>query len=345
MAILRCAYVSAVRSAFLDAVESREAVPRLLECVAGGADAVNVGRDVPEPVRRILRREVGFGCPVQGCGSPYLGYHHFDPPWRLEKHHRPEGMIALCAEHHKHADYGAFTIEQLRAMKLNPFLIAEGIPIKGGFAWKRRELAVAAGSNLVVGCPILLRVDMRRIVWISTDEQGFGGLNVDLLDQNGHPAVQMRHNDWVVLSEPADICCPPKGNSLSVSIPTKGISLSVEFFEVNACLQKEFQTSFGTSHSHAVQADDRPSQACGIPKKALEPRMAARAAEVARELETESMAVCMVEACLVYPRKVAISKDLAAFPGGNSICGCTIIGCDVAVDLRPTGLRIAASDR
>lgn len=26
----------------------------------------------------ILRREVGFGCPV--CRSPFLTWHHFDPP-------------------------------------------------------------------------------------------------------------------------------------------------------------------------------------------------------------------------------------------------------------------------
>ena len=43
---------------------------------------------------RTLRREVGFGCPV--CRSPFLTWHHFDPPYHVEEHWRHEGMIALC---------------------------------------------------------------------------------------------------------------------------------------------------------------------------------------------------------------------------------------------------------
>jgi hypothetical protein len=31
-------------------------------------------------VVRQLRQEVGFRCPVDDCGNPYLTWHHFDPP-------------------------------------------------------------------------------------------------------------------------------------------------------------------------------------------------------------------------------------------------------------------------
>jgi hypothetical protein len=75
------------------------------------------GRDPYRDVKRRLRREVGFTCPVEGCGNPYLTWHHFDPPWRVEHHHRPEGMIALCLEHAAQADNDAFTHDQLRALK------------------------------------------------------------------------------------------------------------------------------------------------------------------------------------------------------------------------------------
>ena len=71
-------------------------------------------REPPDSVKKILRKEVRFGCPIPGCNNPYLEWHHFDPPWAKEEHHRPEGMIALCNTHHKRADAGAFTIEQLK---------------------------------------------------------------------------------------------------------------------------------------------------------------------------------------------------------------------------------------
>ena len=72
-----------------------------------------MNRTPPKKVIQTLRQEVGFGCPIPNCGNPYLEWHHFDPPWSIENHHRPEGMIALCTQHHKNADNYAYTNEQL----------------------------------------------------------------------------------------------------------------------------------------------------------------------------------------------------------------------------------------
>src|SRR5918912_315690 len=40
-------------------------------------NTLTVNRTPPAAVRRELRREVGFGCPVPDCGNPYLYWHHF----------------------------------------------------------------------------------------------------------------------------------------------------------------------------------------------------------------------------------------------------------------------------
>src|SRR5580693_411457 len=61
-------------------------------------------RTPPADIRRALRREVGFVCPVPGCTNPYLTRHHFDPIWRVREHHEPGGLIALCRDHHSQAD-------------------------------------------------------------------------------------------------------------------------------------------------------------------------------------------------------------------------------------------------
>jgi hypothetical protein len=77
-------------------------------------------RDIPDNVKRYLRKEVNFGCPVPDCGNPFLSWHHFDPPWHIKEHHNPEGMIALCTKHHPMADAGTFSKEQLQEYKRNP---------------------------------------------------------------------------------------------------------------------------------------------------------------------------------------------------------------------------------
>src|SRR5215210_6475176 len=74
-------------------------------------------RTPPVPVRRELAQEVGFGCPVEGCGSPYLTWHHFDPPWSERQHHEAAGMVALCRAHHDAADAGAYTKRDFYEMK------------------------------------------------------------------------------------------------------------------------------------------------------------------------------------------------------------------------------------
>jgi hypothetical protein len=96
------------------------------------------------PVRRQLRQEVGFGCPVENCRSPYLTYHHFDPPWKEKKHHDPAGMVALCRPHHAQADAGTFTREQLRRLKATGRDQAENL--SGRFEWMRRELLAVVGG-------------------------------------------------------------------------------------------------------------------------------------------------------------------------------------------------------
>lgn len=88
---------------------------------------------IPEEVKRQLRREVGFGCPL--CRKPFLSWHHFDPPYHVEAHNRPEGMIALCLEHFAEADQGLFSPEELRRLKVSPRSAEDA---KGDFpSWKK----------------------------------------------------------------------------------------------------------------------------------------------------------------------------------------------------------------
>jgi hypothetical protein len=111
-----------------------------------------VTRTPPAGIRRALRQEVGFHCPVDGCGNPYLTWHHFDPPWRVEHHHRVEGMIALCLDHAARADAGAFTNDQLRTLKREGRDRATAI--RGRFDWMRRDLlAVVGGKFLLRAAP------------------------------------------------------------------------------------------------------------------------------------------------------------------------------------------------
>ena len=114
-------------------------------------------------IRRLLRREVGFGCLVEGCGSPYLTYHHFDPPWARRHHHELKGMLALCLQHHKEADAGAFTDSQLRQLKKRK---SKSL-IRGHF--NRDSPDGFADDSSTMGIRLRIRLSCHDRLWFALD--------------------------------------------------------------------------------------------------------------------------------------------------------------------------------
>lgn len=188
-----------------------------------------MNRTPPIEVRRALRKEVGFGCPVEGCGNPYLSWHHYDPPWSEKEHHDPAGMIALCGEHHAKADAGAFGNEQLRQLKGAPF--ARGRPVGGQFDWLRHELLLVLGGNFYLRTPVAVKLGDQPVVWLTRDSEGHALLNVRMLTTGKQPRMEMEESYWLNQGEPDDLECPPSGRLMAASYPG-GDLLRVEFFEL-----------------------------------------------------------------------------------------------------------------
>jgi len=145
---------------------------------------------VPEPVKRILRREVGFGCPI--CRSPFLTWHHFAPPRRVLAHDNPEGMIALCREHHDEADQGHYSPDELRQLK-NSGLSAD--TVKGDFpSWMKASLLVRVGGSYIGGCRNVIAVEHRPIIRLTQNEAGLLSLSFVLSDARCEPVAVMEDN-------------------------------------------------------------------------------------------------------------------------------------------------------
>lgn len=154
-----------------------------------------------------------------------MEWHHFDPPWAQEQHHRPEGMIALCVEHHKKADAGAFTTAQLREMKLNR---ANAAAVRGHFDWLRNELLAVVGGNFYHETPRLLTIDGRDVVWLRRDDDGYLLLNVRMLSLQPKERAIIEDNSWMNIGTPVDLRSPPSGKELTVEYDN-GDYLQVKF--------------------------------------------------------------------------------------------------------------------
>jgi hypothetical protein len=189
-----------------------------------------MNRTPPLDVRRQLRREIGFGCPVEGCGNPFLEWHHFDPPWSEEEHHRPNGMIALCAEHHAKADVGTFTKDQLRELKQRATENAQKVSAR--FDWLRHDLLAVVGGNFYHETPIIFRYRDNPVIWFTRDDRGHLLLNVKMMSTAREPRLVIEEHGWILRGSPQDVECPPSGRLLSVRYPN-GDAVRVEFYEVD----------------------------------------------------------------------------------------------------------------
>lgn len=187
-----------------------------------------MNRTSPIEIRRELRREVGFGCPVDNCGSPYLTWHHFDPPWSERQRHEPAGMVALCREHHDKADAGAFTKEQLQALKST-----RADRVQGRFDWMRRDLLVIVGGNFYYRTPTPVEFRGRPVVSTTRDEAGLMEVSITMLTTSDEPRLRMTENFWISEGQPDDLECPPSGRRIAVRY-TNGDLLALQFAEVGA---------------------------------------------------------------------------------------------------------------
>jgi hypothetical protein len=195
-----------------------------------------MNRNPPADVRRILTREVGFCCPVPNCGSPYLEWHHFDPPWRVREHHEPSGMIALCSEHHPKADAGAFTVEQLHEFKLNG--AKNHREIKGKFDWFRNKLFLVAGSCFYYETLRVLEFRGEPSIWLRRDENGYLLLNIRMLSTSNEPRLFLEDNCWIEKGNPTVFECPPSGKLIHAKY-SNGDELRVEFIELPSQIEAE----------------------------------------------------------------------------------------------------------
>lgn len=173
-----------------------------------------VSRTPPTNILEKLRKEVNFGCPVEGCGSPYLMYHHFDPPWHEKQHHNPEGMIALCPTHAYQADGCRWTINQLKEMKKNPY-IKPG-KINDVYNYLRRDIICDVGF---IGYKVknILEIDEERVIGFERDEDGYDRLNLLIRNEEDEPILIMENNFWIVYSgDVFDLRCSAQGRELEI---------------------------------------------------------------------------------------------------------------------------------
>ena len=185
-------------------------------------------RTPPENIQRELRREVGYGCPVDGCRQAFLTWHHFDPPWAVRPHHDQQGMIALCRQHHDFADAGGFSNDELRSLKTKDYS-ADSVN-KANFPWAKRAMLIRLGGCYSGGSSAVLRVSGDPVVSLTTGPSGLVFLSFTLKLPDGVIVASMIENAFQ--SDPLtvhDLSCNASATRIKVWFAPRDIGLDLSF--------------------------------------------------------------------------------------------------------------------
>jgi hypothetical protein len=179
-----------------------------------------------------LRREVGFGCPV--CRSPFLEWHHFDPPWEKEKHWRPEGMVAMCPICHGSADRsrshaGSYSDDELRALKKSSRSSADVIANFPTWQDKESLLVRVGGFYTDTSAPVISINEIPQIA-LSKNAEGLLSLTFELRNKNDDVVVKMEDNWFTALpSYVHDMTVTPKTQEVKVWLGQADVGLEFSF--------------------------------------------------------------------------------------------------------------------
>jgi hypothetical protein len=188
-------------------------------------------RTPPIEIRRNLRKEVGFGCPI--CRSPFLTWHHFDPPWHECYEHKQEGIIALCTKCHPQADGGAFSKQQLHQLKTNK----NNTPPLGALPWHVKSALINWGGNFFIAQVSKLfsiRIVNQEVFSLRLDYDGYLKINACVWNSKNELVLRIEDNDIIsFIDNIGDLECTAQAKLISVLSKENDASLSLKFNRSN----------------------------------------------------------------------------------------------------------------
>lgn len=143
---------------------------------------------IPEPVKRQVRQEAGFGCCK--CGLPIIEYHHI-----VKESQNPEDIMLLCPLHHHEATVGAMLDEEQRYYKTNPYNVDKGY-VEGKLKINQKIPVVNIGTNQFVGDGNFILVDGENLLSVEVND-GRLELSMKLYDKKDTLVAEVKRNEWV----------------------------------------------------------------------------------------------------------------------------------------------------
>lgn len=175
--------------------------------------------DIPEPIKRIVRQEAGFGCCK--CGQPIIQYHHI-----VKDSQSPKDIMLLCPfPCHYEATHKVMSKEKQRSYKANPYNIEKGF-VEGKLKINQKAPVVNIGTNQLIGDGNFILMDGENLLSIEINE-GRLELSMKLYDQKDNLVARIKCNEWIS-GDPLPLDLESKFQWLRIRRKPRDIALEID---------------------------------------------------------------------------------------------------------------------
>lgn len=152
-------------------------------------------RNIPEAIKREVRRRCGFGCVL--CGLPLYEYEHMKE-WAEVKRHVAEEITLLCDQHHREKTGGLLPVEKVQSANREPFNLRKGVtpPFNLHYGGNTAEILIGGNSiitNRLQEGFIALAIDGTVLIGFHF-EDGHALLNIKIFDENNNCILIIERN-------------------------------------------------------------------------------------------------------------------------------------------------------
>lgn len=195
-------------------------------------------RNIPEPMKREIRKRCGFGCVI--CGSIIYDYDHMLNDWSVINEHVAADITLLCPTHHREKTNGLLTRAQVEESNRNPFSLNKNFSSPYILNYSGNIAEVVIANNVFTNHHLIEDRYSEYIAAILIDGEPIVGFRFE--DEKLLLYIQIfnEYNEQVLIIDANQLIFKPdvwdidlRGNKLIIREGIRKIILDVEFFPPN----------------------------------------------------------------------------------------------------------------
>lgn len=190
----------------------------------GSINKHGLSRNIPEDIKREVRRRCGFGCVV--CGVGIIEYEHVEPEFKDCIEHDSNNIVLLCPSCHSRVTRKFWNKDAIKLASKNPKCLQTGFT-GDIFTFTKWPSIVLGGAWISgVAVPISIKGNPLFIFEPPEDEGQPFRVSAFFLDNTGSQTLRILRNEWVASSENWDL--EYVGGRLRIYESKKTIKLDLE---------------------------------------------------------------------------------------------------------------------